>query len=68
MISPVLRPMLENFANFVVLVATAGATYCRRKCFRTVLGRNVVVFKIRRTTATPVTCMVMRQDTLSDTS
>ena len=40
MIFLVLRPVLEIFANFVVLVVKAGATYCRRKCFRSVLGRK----------------------------
>ena len=35
-----LTPDTGNFANFVVPVVNAGATYCRRKCFRTVLGRK----------------------------
>ena len=30
MICLALRPILENFANFVVPVVKAGATYCRR--------------------------------------
>ena len=33
-------PDTGNFANFVVPVVNAGATYCRRKSFRTVLGRK----------------------------
>lgn len=45
MIYYVLRPILENFANFVVPVVKAGATYCRRKCFRTVLGRKCGSFQ-----------------------
>ena len=45
MICLVLRPILENFANFVVPVVKAGATYCRRKCFRTVLGRKCGSFQ-----------------------
>ena len=40
MIYHILRPILENFANFVLPVLNAGATYCRRKCFRAVLGRE----------------------------
>ena len=47
MIYYVLRPILENFANFVVPVVKAGATYCRRKCFRTVLGRKCVGRSVR---------------------
>ena len=45
MICLALRPILENFANFVVPVVNAGATYCRRKCFRTVLGRKCGSFQ-----------------------
>ena len=45
MIYHVLRPILENFANFVLPVLNAGATYCRRKCFRTVLGRKCGSFQ-----------------------
>ena len=45
MICLVIRPILENFANFVVPVVKAGATYCRRKCFRTVLGRKCGSFQ-----------------------
>ena len=45
MVGRKLRPILENFANFVVPVVKAGATYCRRKCFRTVLGRKCGSFQ-----------------------
>lgn len=45
MICLVIRPILENFANFVVPVVKAGATYCRRKCFRTVSGRKCGSFQ-----------------------
>ena len=45
MIYHVLRPILENFANFVLPVLNAGATYCRRKCFRAVLGRECGSFQ-----------------------
>ena len=48
MICLALRPILENFANFVVPVVNAGATYCRRKCFRTVLGRKCGSFQAQK--------------------
>ena len=51
MICLALRPILENFANFVVPDESV---------FVLSSEENVVVFKIRRTTAAPVTCMVMR--------